>query len=100
MSADPNSGRRPVFVERRTYRYRRLVDAARLLPVLAVALMCLPLLWGGDRTTPTMTTYTMTYVFGLWLALVVTTAILSRRLRNTGPVNTVHRDEDGPSGEA
>lgn len=93
---------RPVFVERRTYRHRRLVDAARLLPVLAVVLMCLPLMWIGNEDNPTKTTYTMIYVFGLWVALVVVTSILSRRLRTIRPVTSREDDSsnDGPSGDA
>ncbi len=76
MSSDPG----PVFVEREAYRRRRLIDAARLLPILGVALVCLPLLWTGDREVPTSTTYAMIYFFGIWLALVIVAAVLSRRL--------------------
>ena len=48
------AGRTSVFLERETYRRRRIMDAARLLPLLGVALFALPLLWpkpgdpGGD----------------------------------------------------
>lgn len=94
MSAEPG----PVFVERRTYRRRRLVDAARLLPVLGVALVCLPLLWISDTGTYTSTTYAMIYFFGLWVALVIATGILAKYLKQDAP----HMDGDdgtGPSGE-
>jgi hypothetical protein len=37
--------RGPVFLARRTYRQRRLADAARMLPLAAGVLMALPLLW-------------------------------------------------------
>ena len=77
MSKEPG----PVFVERRTYRRRRLVDAARLLPILGVALVCLPLLWTGERDAPASTTYVMIYFFGLWLFLAVAAALLSRHLK-------------------
>ncbi|MEO3415823.1 DUF6611 family protein [Roseovarius sp. CAU 1744] len=82
MSVDPKPGPGPVFVERRTYRHRRLIDAARMLPVLGVALVCLPLLWISDTGTPTPTTYAMIYFFGLWVALVVAAALLTRHLRD------------------
>ncbi len=83
MSAAPKPGPGPVFVERRAYRRRRLVDAARLLPILGVALVCLPLLWTGEREQPMSTTYAMIYFFGLWLALVIGAALLSRYLKAT-----------------
>ncbi|WP_306113632.1 MULTISPECIES: hypothetical protein [unclassified Roseovarius] len=98
MSTEPG----PVFVERRTYRRRRLVDAARLLPVLGVALICLPLLWISDTGTTTSTTYAMIYFFGLWVALVVVTGLLAKYLKE----GTDLRAEDdngsssGPPGEA
>ncbi len=96
MSKEPA----PVFVERRTYRRRRLVDAARLLPVLGVALMCLPLLWIGEHLTPTSTTYAMIYIFGLWLALVVATGLLARHLKDSGVRGQDDQPRDEPGGEA
>ena len=99
----PETG--PLFVERRAYRRRRLIDAARLLPILGVTLMCLPLLWTGSPDTPTSTTYAMIYFFCLWLALVVGAAVLSRHLRSeTESADTGAEDApdgaDGPLGGA
>ena len=97
MSEDPKPG--PVFVERRTYRRRRLVDAARLLPVLGVALVCLPLLWISDTGTATSTTYAMVYFFGLWVALVAAAAFLARHLGDdTG--SSAGQDDGGAQGGA
>jgi len=76
--------RRPVFLARRSYRQRRLGDAARLLPLAAGVLMILPLLWrgpGGDPGTATV----MIYIFGLWVVLVALTALISRHLRANEP---------------
>ncbi|WP_299849372.1 hypothetical protein [uncultured Roseovarius sp.] len=100
MSIDPNPG--PVFVERRAYRRRRLVDAARLLPILGVTLVCLPLLWTGERDAPTSTTYAMIYFFSLWLALVIGAALLSRRLKSEAKSDTADAGADavgGPAGD-
>ena len=99
MSADPNPGAGPVFVERRAYRRRRLVDAARLLPILGVALVCLPLLWTGERAQPMSTTNAMIYFFGLWLALVIGAALLSRYLRAKAEGDEADQ-ADGPVGGA
>ena len=89
----------PVFVEKRAYRRRRLTDAARLLPILGLALMCLPLLWAGNGNGPTSTTYTMIYLFGLWLALVVASALLVRHLR-AGDENGAAGEDERPAGGA
>ena len=83
----------PVFVERRTYRRRRMVDAARLLPILGIVLVCLPLLWTSARAVPTTTTYAMIYFFGLWLFLAVAAALLSRHLKHVDS----EEDEDRPT---
>ena len=61
----------PVFLERRGYRRRRLLDAARILPVLGVLLFLVPLLWGGTGAGATRTSQAMIYVFVVWAGLVV-----------------------------
>lgn len=42
--------RSPLYLERASYRRRRLIDAQRLLPILLFGLWLLPLLWGGEGT--------------------------------------------------
>jgi len=62
----------PVFLERQSYRRRRLMDAARLLPVFGAALFAVPLLWpsgGGLEGVPT--SVAIRYVFGVWAGLIV-----------------------------
>jgi len=73
-----DNARIPVFVERRTYRRRRMADAARMLPVLAGLLFCLPLLWSVDG--PPRTTSSMFYLFAIWVLLCLVSAMISRRL--------------------
>ncbi len=85
----PESG--PVFVEKRTYRRRRLVDAARMLPLLGVALVCIPLLWTGPEVAPTPTTHVMLYFFGVWLLLAIVSGVISRHLKGSD-------DADGEAG--
>lgn len=70
--------RGPVFLERDTYRKRRLIDAARLLPVFGALFWGLPVLWGPGGATTSMA---MLFIFGVWLVLVIGAFILARRLR-------------------
>lgn len=70
----------PLFLERESYRRRRVADAARVLPVLGALLFLLPLLW-GPQTTPDPDTATGgLYVFIVWAALIAAAFLLSRRL--------------------
>ncbi|MGH1330601.1 MAG: hypothetical protein ACRBBK_06945 [Paracoccaceae bacterium] len=72
----------PLFLERRSYRRRRLIDMARLLPVLACFLWMIPLLWSGGEGTA-RTGRAMFYIFAIWIALIAVSAFLSRRLLRT-----------------
>ncbi len=85
MTKEP---KRPVFVERRTYRRRRMADAAGLLPVFGVALFGIPLLWGGEASQGALTSDVMIYVFGIWVALAVLAAVVSRDLGREGDPGT------------
>lgn len=76
-------GRSPIFVERRGYRRRRMMDAARLLPVLGAVLFLLPLLWAPSdlddaAAAPAATSHTYIYLFVVWAALIVLAGVLSR----------------------
>lgn len=75
--------RPPLFVERQSYRRRRLMDGARILPVVGFVLMLLPVLWtqGGRMGTAGEAIY----LFVLWLSLIVVAALLSRQLRRDTP---------------
>lgn len=74
------TARTVTFVECRDYRHRRLVDAARILPVVAFLLIVLPLLWspeaGGGRNLARDTVY----IFGLWVGMIVLARLLALRL--------------------
>jgi len=79
---DKNRG---IFLERQTYRRRRLLDAAGLLPIVGCLLWALPLLWentGAQGTADITTSGAMRYIFGIWLLLVALSLWLSRRLRD------------------
>jgi hypothetical protein len=86
MSAPPNT----VYLERRTYRRRRMMDAARLLPVLGVLLFLVPLLWAPDPAEPAATSRGVIYIFAVWAGLIAAAAWISRYLA---------RSEAGTSGQ-
>ncbi len=66
----------PLFQSRRGYRSRRLGDTARLLPMLGLVLFMAPLLGGLGHGT----SGGGLYLFGVWAALVLAAALLSRPL--------------------
>ncbi|MCB1333704.1 MAG: hypothetical protein KDK26_08640 [Roseivivax sp.] len=72
--------RPPPFLERGTYIQRRVMDAARLLPLLGVFLLALPLLWPAGTEAAPATSRTLTYIFGVWTVLIVAAAFLAYRL--------------------
>jgi hypothetical protein len=67
-------GQPSVFLERESYRRRRLMDAARLLPILGALLFMLPLLWPdpdpGEATNGIAMSSAMIYVFAVWIGLI------------------------------
>lgn len=78
-----NERREPLFLERESYRQRRTIDAARLLPVLGFLALCLPILWGngGDSENARVTSVGVIYLFGVWFILIGSAYVLARRLR-------------------
>jgi hypothetical protein len=79
--AHPEESARPsqaVFLERQSYRRRRLVDIARLLPLLGVLLLLVPLLWPGSdhgaveagKVTAKPMSEAITYIFAVWAILI------------------------------
>ncbi len=74
----------PVFLERQSYRRRRLLDAARLLPILGCALFAVPLLWPrgpADDAAPVSASAASLYVFSVWAGLIVLAALFGRLAR-------------------
>ncbi len=57
-------------------RQRRVLDAANFLPLLAIVLMLIPILWATGRATSSA----LVYVFTVWMALIVLAGFLSRSL--------------------
>jgi hypothetical protein len=75
--------RDPVFLERKSYRQRRLMDAVRLLPLLGLALWMVPLMWSVPQETgePMPIRAALQYIFGIWTLMVLVCWALWRRTR-------------------
>jgi hypothetical protein len=69
-------GRERLFLERVTYRRRRLMDAARVLPYLGGFLFLAPILFAPKASTVAG----FGYIFGIWLALIVVAGVIASRL--------------------
>lgn len=87
----------PVFLERTSYRRRRLTDAVRLIPMLGAFLWALPLMWARGGTSSSAA---LLYLFGVWAVLVLGAALLSWGMRGidwTG--NEAGPAPENPDGE-
>ncbi|MEH7829228.1 hypothetical protein [Gemmobacter denitrificans] len=89
--------RGPVFLARRSYRLRRMRDAARLLPIAGAFLFLLPILWEPDRSASRDTATDGIYLFVIWALLVLIAALMAPGL-GTGeePESGAHGDEEAP----
>jgi hypothetical protein len=76
LAEPPRAGPTPLFLHRDTYRRRRIMDAARLLPLFGTALLLMPLLWADDHATASGAVY----LFLAWFVLIAAAGLLSRRL--------------------
>ena len=70
------SPREPMFLARQTYRRRRLMDAARLLPFIGAFAFAVPVLWNEGAETSSG----VIYLFVAWMVLILLAAWLSQKL--------------------
>ncbi len=97
--------RPPIFLEKRGYRQRRMMDAVRLLPFLGLMLWMVPLLWPVPEILPDATPETtepaiamsvaLRYLFGVWALLILATWSLWRRTRDVASGEAADH-ADGP----
>ena len=76
----------PLFLERRSYRFRRMMDAVRFLPFFGLGLWMIPLMWSVPDATATADagmsmSRALVFVFGVWLALICAALLLWRHTR-------------------
>ncbi|PSL21741.1 hypothetical protein [Shimia abyssi] len=79
-----NERRTSLFLERQSYRRRRLVDVVRVLPLIGAVLWAVPLLWPSGTEDVVSTSNAIVYVFTVWLVMVVLGAVLARILSRAG----------------
>ena len=80
-------GRPPLFLQPEPYRRRRLIDAARLLPVFGTFLFVVPMLL-LPKGQAGSTAEAMIYVFLLWILLIVFGALLTRYIKRAEQATT------------
>jgi len=86
----------PTFLARTTYRQRRLRDAARLLPLVGAVLVAIPLLWPREGEAAAATSSAITYIFGVWVILIVLSFVLSIRIDpDDDPAERPRPDKEG-----
>ena len=98
-ATSPNS--RSLFLERRVYQRRRLIDAARLLPIAGLLLFLMPaLILGtpGSENASGTTALRLIYFFFVWACLIAICATIARGLVGAeSPDDSGNRaDEDLP----
>lgn len=76
----PRSAGQPLFLARRSYRRRRLMDGARVLPLLGAVLLLLPGLWHSQSGDWPRTGVGGIYLFLVWCGLVLAAFGLARGL--------------------
>ena len=81
----------PLFLARRSYRRRRLIDAIRLVPVLGAVLFMLPVLGSAGHVGATFRGGL--YLFASWAFLIVLTAFLTRRLERAARAEQAEQAE-------
>jgi len=74
---------RPQFLDQRTYRRKRLIDAAKVLPVLGGIIIIFPLPFLFiDHVLARDAAPLAVYFFGVWVVLIIGSAIFARRIGN------------------
>ncbi|MCO4826134.1 MAG: hypothetical protein KC451_14905 [Amylibacter sp.] len=92
---------RPIFLEPQSYRRRRLIDAARVLPVLGVILWMIPLLWPTGNSTsaqPVAMSSAILYIFLVWLGMILVAICIWLKTRSNSSENSNDLAQNGPDG--
>lgn len=88
-----------LFLERRSYRRRRMMDAVRILPLLCALLwLVVPLMWPNDAGANAQTTLSSAiwYLFSVWLLAITATFALWRRIRRSDGADVASDGTPGP----
>lgn len=90
---------RPLFLERQIYRHRRLIDAAKWLPLAGLLLFVVPaLLVGtpGPASQGGTTAVRLVYFFFVWLCLIAICAVIVNGLSKGEDLNRGPSEPQGP----
>jgi fumarate reductase subunit D len=72
-----------LFLERRSYRRRRIMDVVRILPVICALLwLVVPTMWpnGPEPEAATFLSTALKYLFVIWVIAIATSFALWRRI--------------------
>ncbi|PJI92381.1 hypothetical protein BC777_1230 [Yoonia maricola] len=84
----------PVFLQRDSYRQRRVRDAVKLLPFAGVVLLAIPLAWKSGTSEDQIGANGLLYIFGVWVLLIVLSALLSAFIRADPSLSSQDRPEE------
>lgn len=90
------SPRTPQFLGRESYRLRRLMDAARMLPVMGLVLLLLPLMRHSPELDAPPTATEGVYLFVVWAVLIFAAFLLSVRLRRALDISDAGKETAPP----
>ncbi|MEL6571977.1 MAG: hypothetical protein AAFQ64_09980 [Pseudomonadota bacterium] len=82
----------PVYLARKSYRQRRIRDAARMLPLVGAVLWVMPVMYVAPATSTTGL-----LIFGIWVVLIIFAAVISSRI-TLGP-NEIDKASLGQDGD-
>lgn len=83
----------PLFLARKSYHRRRMMDAARLLPLAGVFFILMPILWQPRETPAPDTVFGLVYLFVIWSLLIIVARVVSQLVAD--PPDDAGDDADG-----
>lgn len=88
-----------LFLERRGYRLRRLMDVVRFLPLVGLFFWLVPLMWPIERDNAgsVATSTALVYIFGIWISLCGFAFLLWRRTKAVADQDVQARADREPS---
>lgn len=86
----------PLFLARKSYRRRRMMDAARLLPLAGIFFILMPILWQPRETPEPDTGFGLVYLFVVWALLIIVARVVSHLVADASGED----EADGGNGPA
>jgi len=86
--------KKPVFLQRASYRQRRLRDGAKLVPFVGIVLWLIPVAWRNEGSGEPVGSSGVLYVFGVWVLLILLTVAISSRMRSDASLSDQDTSEE------